>query len=398
MAAAFVATTLPFRADAAPASRIIVSSTLNHGLLVLDAETLAFTQPLLPSRGTSPVRMDVATLFGHRYLFTANHGIAGSLGIFDLSGDVILEAPQSPIPTGGFGSVGIDVGMLSEDMAGIAVTNTWFALGGCGMPNGSVSLFEVYVRQGQVIFFPVPYLNDLQGAIPYAVAIDDNRGAMYVSTNCGNEVEIFDLEADYPPAATPITCYSCAPGTSTRVPIGNGPDATLFDPGRDRSYTVNIGGDSLSVIDGASRKVVTTVPLPNAGPIDATLATSAGGQDWILTSNGQDDTFSIVSRDIIEDCVAANAASCPEAEVARIDAGVDGGAPEGVTYDARSGRAFIVNKSPLGSPSLSAVQVDESGLVPTGTFVRAVPLPAVDPALPVPSIIAFDVVVDDRGA
>jgi YVTN family beta-propeller protein len=372
---------------AASNSRVIVSSTLNHGLLVLDAQTLEFTQPLLPSRGTSPVRMDVHKFGTRNFLFTANHGIAGSMGVFDLSGDLVLETPASPYPTGGFGSVGIDVSKHGV----VAVTNTWFALGGCSMPNGSVTVFDTETTNG-VMAALVRRPLDVQAAIPYAVAIDDDDDSLFVATNCGDAVEVFDPTWVQ---AGPTRARIGHERTAT-VPVGDGPDATLYDQERDLVYVVNIGGDSLSVIDSDTRTVVTTVAMPNSGPIDAALATSASGADWVLTGNGQDDTFSILDRDVLAACGAAMQATCPEALVARIDAGVDGGAPEGITHDPVTNRVFVVNKSPLMGPSLSAIQLTEGPEGVTGSVVGVVPLPAADPALPVPAIIAFDAVVDVR--
>lgn len=363
-------------------SRVIVSSTLNHGLLVLDAASLEFTQPLLPSRGTSPVRLEVAEVEGTDVLFTANHGIAGSVGIFDLSGDLVLENPASPVPTGGFGAVGID---HAGDT--LAVTNTWFALGGCSMPKGSLTIYETSLAGTQIALTPKGH-HELQGAIPYSAAVDDN-GDVYASSNCSASLEVY---GDAALVGAPVAWTE----RKASIQIGNGPDTTLIDPDRDRSYTVNISGNSLSVVDTDSRSLTTTVPLPGAGPIDAALATSKGGEDWIVTANGRDDTFSIISRDAIETCIAASSATCPAAQIARIPAGVAGGAPEGITYDPVSGRVFVVNKYPLGSPSLSAIQIDESASTPTGTLAGVVALPAADPLLPVPAIIAFDAVVDIR--
>lgn len=380
--------------EPAPASRIIVSTTLNHGLITLDAQTLQPTQPTILSRGTSPVRLWVDEFDGRRYLFSANHGVAGSVGIFTLDGNLILESPASPIPSGGLGAVGIASARVQVPGVGprdiLAVTNTVFALGGCGMPAGRLGVYDATDLELGVLApigsFP------LDAAIPYAVAVDGSRSAIYTASNCGNHLQVHDLVLDPAlPAGERITARPAG-----IIPLPNGPDATLVDPGRGRSYTVSIGGNALSVVDTATRAVTTSVPLPNAGPIDATLATSSAGSDWVITGNGRDDSFSIIDREIIESCIAASAAACPQAQVARIPAGVAGGAPEGIAYDRRSGRVFIVNKSPLGAPSLSVIQISEDGPI-SGTFVGKVPLGAISQDLPAPAVIAFDVVVDDRG-
>ncbi|MFP5224006.1 MAG: hypothetical protein ACLGH3_00365 [Actinomycetota bacterium] len=395
LASALVAASLPSMLPAGAgedqaSSRIIVSSTLNHQLIVLDAQTLQPTQPNIPTRGTSPVRLWVDEFDGERYLFSANHGITGSVGIYDLDGDIILESPASPIPSGGLGAVGIAAARVDVPEVGerdiLAVTNAVFALGGCGMPAGRLGVYDATNLELGVLAPIGSY--PLEAAIPYAVAVDGGTASLYTASNCGDHLQVHDLTGD---ADTGLVSVEAA-GT---IPLGDGPDATLVDAVRERSYTVNIGGNSLSVVDTATRTVATTVALPGAGPIDAVLATSKGGRDWILTSNGRDDTFSIIDRDAIEACIQASALACSEAQVARISAGVPGGAPEGISYDPVSGRVFVVNKSPLGSPSLSAIEIDETGPI-TGTFVGKVPLGAIDQAVPVPAIIAFDVVVDQR--
>jgi YVTN family beta-propeller protein len=381
---------LPAGADEPLSSRIIVSSPLNHQLIVLDAQTLAPTQANIASRGTSPVRLWVDEFDGERYLFSANHGIAGSVGIFDLDGDIILESPASPIPSGGLGAVGIAAARVDIPELGerdiLAVTNTVFALGGCSMPAGRLGVYDATNLELGVLAPIGSY--ELDAAIPYAVAVDGGTASLYTASNCGGHLQVHDLTGD---ATTGVVSVEPA-GT---IDLPNGPDATLVDPARERSYTVNIGGNSLSVVDTATRTVLTTVPLPGAGPIDASLATSQGGSDWIVTANGRDDTFSIIDRDAIEACIQNSDMACPSAQVARISAGVPGGAPEGISYDPVSGRVFVVNKSPLGAPSLSAIQINEDGPI-TGTFVAKVPLGAVDQAVPVPAIIAFDVVTDQR--
>lgn len=365
-------------------SRVFVSATLNDGIFVIDAESLEITQPLLPSRGSGPVRIDVESFDGHPYLFTANHGVASSVGVFDLAGDIVLETPASPFPTGGFGAVAIDVAHTGR----MAVTNTWFALGGCSMPAGSVSVYRIEGAAGAI----APVLEgsySVRSPIPWGTAVDTRRDGVIVSTNCGDELEFFDS------GFSPVTETPTHTRTG-QLKIGSRPDGTLYDEGRDRSYTVNIGSHSLTVVDAETRTIVTTVPLPaGSGPIDAALASSYSGADWILTSNGGKDTFSIIDRNVIETCVEASATSCPSAVVNTISAFVPGGAPEGISYDPVSNRVFVVNKT-IGAPKLSAIQLTESGGTVTGTLAGIVDIPAAHPDIPVPAVIAFDAAVQVR--
>ena len=88
-------------------SRVIVSTTLDSTLAIFDADSLAELQSPLPSKGGGPVRLWVQNFDGRDYLFAANHGaVLGSVGVFDLSGEQVMELPLSPFAARA-GSVGI---------------------------------------------------------------------------------------------------------------------------------------------------------------------------------------------------------------------------------------------------------------------------------------------------
>lgn len=387
---------------AAPPSRLIVSSTLNGTLHVFDAQTLAETQPPLPGKGTSPVRLWVQRFDGKSYLFSANHGVQGSVGVFDLDGDVVTELPLSPFPSGGQGSVGVVAGYVGRITAQptpvVFVTDTVQALGGCGLPEGSVSAFDASLLSTVGVlrrFASAPS----GGVIPYAVAFDGERGDVLVSNNCDDNLVQFTVGAsgvgvDGPrPVTWDFTLARTGAGATA-----DGPDAVLFDPVFHLTYVANIGGDGVSVFgrglgaDGTA--AATVVALPNAGPIDATLADSPSGARWLVTSNGQDDTVSLIDRAAIAQCVVDHVSAC-DAEVATIYAGVQGGAPEGVAYDPATNRVFVVNKT-LGEPALSVIQLTESAAGVTGAHTATIPLNALGGGTPLPDIIAFDVVVQTR--
>ncbi|HVL33763.1 MAG TPA: hypothetical protein VM600_09325, partial [Actinomycetota bacterium] len=330
------------------------------------------------------------------YLFAANHGAPlGSLGIFDLSAPLVLELPISPVPAG-LGSVGVVAGDVKFGRGThpfVAVTNTTHALGGCGMPKGTVTIYDA----GMLPTLPPQEIDtvELSGGIPYAVALDGARGRFLASSYCGNTLEsigVTGVICDFPPQNA--LCPRFAARYRGARATGAGPDATVFDQARGLNYTVNITGSSVSVHDSSTPEMLTTVPLANnARPIDATLADGPGGRQWLITSNGGNDSVSIVDRDVIEVCVADARATCPEAEVAQIKTKVPGGSPEGVAYDPATDRVFVVNKG-LFAPSLSVIQVavGDDGTV-TGEDIRRIPLGAVGTSTPVPAVIAFDVVV-----
>lgn len=372
---------------AAPAgSRVIVSLTLNSTLQFFDASSLEQTQPPLVSKGTSPVRLWVDTFGGETYLFSANHGVEGSVGVFDLDGALVTELPASPFPARA-GTVGIVAGPAGPTAVPMVfATNTWQALGGCGLPKGSVTAYDASLLTTAGILVEAGTV-DVSGAIPYAVALDEANGRAFVSTNCGNSIDSIDATGAGLASAEPISVAN----TQTRTSAA-GPDATLFDQARGLLYTTNIGGNALSVNNGSAPGALTVVPLTGTGPIDATFAETPGGRALVITSNGKNDTVSLIDRAIIDACITASLASCPQAEVARIPTAVPGGAPEGVAYDAATNRIFVVNKG-IGKPSLSVIQLTETGSSITGVDFRQLPLQSLGAGTPLPGIIAFDVVV-----
>lgn len=371
-------------------SRVIVSNTLNGTLQFFDSGTLTESQPPLPSRGTSPGRLWVQRFEDQTFLFSANHGIEGSIGLFDLNGDLVTEFPTSPYPAGP-GTVGIAAGSMrvgSRTLPMVFATNTTFALGGCGMPNGTLTAYELL--SGSAVMRQAGPTIELSGPIPYAVAVDPARGQAYASSNCSDTLDTITAVTRDLTLPTGTLSVPEVERTETRA-TGAGPDAVIFDPDDDLIYVTNISGSSVSVFDAATPGARTTVPMPGARPIDANLADSPSGARWLVTSNGGNDSIGLVDRDIAAACAAAAQALCPEAYVLKVATGVAGGQPEGIDYDPATNRVFTVNKN-IGSPSLSVIQISESGGL-SGTPIARLPLGALGSGAPIPALIAFDVVV-----
>jgi len=380
---------LPVARAAEPGSRVIVSTTLNDTVQFFDASTLQQTQPPLPGKGLGPVRLWVQGFDGRDYLFAANHGVAnGSVGVFDLSGDLVTELPLSPFPARA-GSVGVVAGEVQVDGQArpmVFVTNTTFALGGCDMPIGSLTAYDASMLGSAGLLIETNTV-ELSGSIPYAVALADGTDRVFASSNCGDKLDTIQIG--------PGGVMGMQASLTASRATGAGPDGTIWDPARALNYTVNIGGDSLSVHDLDSPEPVTTVPLPGgAGPIDIALADSPSGASWVISANGGDDTVSVIDRDAIAACVAASVVECSEAYAATLSVSFDGGAPEGVAYDPATNRIFVVEK-PIGNPHLTVIQVVEEPAL-TGSIVAHIPLRALGADTPVPSLIAFDVVVQPR--
>lgn len=389
--ALLLVTTGPVQA-ATPGNRVIVSNTLNGTLQFFDASTLTEPQVPLPVKGTSPVRLYIERLGGQSILFSANHGVEGSIGLYDLEGDLVTEMAASPYPTGP-GTVGIAAGSMRDGPWGAAMvfaTNTTFALGGCSMPTGTLTAYHVGPFGAATTMRPVGSVT-LSGPIPYAVAVDPEAGRAYASSNCANALDTIDVSINPVEVADAATVLVPSISKTGTRPTPAGPDAVVFDPSTGLLFVTNITASSVSVFNGTSPTALTTIPMPGARPIDANLANSRSGKRWLVTSNGGNDSIGLVDRSIAASCAAALLASCPAAYVLQVPTGVAGGAPEGIDYDPATNRVFTVNKN-IGSPSLSVIQISESPAL-SGASIAVLPLGALGASAPVPALIAFDVVV-----
>lgn len=382
----------------AESSRVIVSTTLNDTLQFFDADSLEELQPPLPSKGGGPVRLWVQEFDGRPFLFAANHGAAlGSVGVFDLSADLVTELPLSPFPARS-GSVGIAAGHLKTGIVKrnhmVFVTNTFFALGGCGLPRGSVTAYDANRIASDGILIEAGTV-ELSGAIPFAVAVNEDEALAFATSNCSDTLDTIEVSEESVLGIESQVISRLVVEKGVARATGEGPDAALVDSVRRRIYVTNIDGHSLSVFGTKSPTALTTVPLPGAGPIDANLADGPAGHAWLVTSNGADDSVSLVDRDVVEACIASAKVSCPDAEILRVFTAVAGGAPEGVDYDPATNRIFVVNKT--FPPSLSVIQLGEgSGGTIVGVDVAQIPLGALGASVPLPALIAFDVVVQTR--
>jgi len=379
-------------------SRVIVSTTLDSTLAIFDADSLAELQSPLPSKGGGPVRLWVQNFDGRDYLFAANHGaVLGSVGVFDLSGEQVMELPLSPFAARA-GSVGIAAGELSvgaTQVPTVFVTNTQSAAAavaglGCSLPNGSVTAYDASVLSTVGLLQEIGTV-DVSAPIPYAVSVDPAGARAFASTNCGDTLDTLAVTGSGADGSSLVLTR-----TATRS-TGASPDGTIYDGAWGLNYTANIGGDSLSVHDAQSPDALLTVDLAGAGPIDVTLGDSPGGHHWVITANGSDDSVSLIDRDRIAECIYGVPPTCLAPEVVRIPTAVAGGAPEGVAYDPATNRIFVVNKFPLGSPSLSVIQITEpADGPPSGVDIGEIPLAALGAGTPLPAFIAFDVVVQAR--
>ena len=141
----------------------------------------------------------------------------------------------------------------------------------------------------------------------HGVAIDEANHRAYASSGRSGTVLVFDTQT-LQPVGTPI-------------PVGDRPDAIVFEPVTKRVFAFNAGSNNVSIIDTATAKVVATTPLdgnPEFGAADGQ------GHMWANVES---------SSEIVE----INAA---DGKIMGTYPLAPGQEPTGLAYDAKSGRLY----------------------------------------------------------
>jgi YVTN family beta-propeller protein len=137
------------------------------------------------------------------------------------------------------------------------------------LPVGSKDFVETDARRGRAFFISYEdaaltmldaagniHREDLGLSHPWGLAIDQERGIVYV-TEIGKDTLVAYHEND---------------GKTETVPTGSMPDAVAVDEAANKVYVANYEADSVTIIDGATMKPLTTVAvghLPQALAVDS---------------------------------------------------------------------------------------------------------------------------------
>jgi DNA-binding beta-propeller fold protein YncE len=126
--------------------------------------------------------------------------------------------------------------------------------------------------------------NSVSGKIPntpgvHGIALAQEEGRGFVSNGQASTVTIFDLKTL---------------ATISQAPTGKKPDAIVYDPSTRRVFAMNGGGDSSTVIDALSGKVVGTIAL-GGGP---EFAVADGSGNVFVNLEDQSEALRIDARDM----------------------------------------------------------------------------------------------------
>lgn len=152
---------------------------------------------------------------------------------------------------------------------------------------------------------PVGQIDGVTGA--HGVAIDGANHCAYVTSGRSNSVVVFNTQTLQPIGAP--------------IPVGQYPDAIVFEPVTKRVFAFNAGSNNVSIIDSASAKVVATTTLdgnPEFGVADGQ------GHMWVNVESSS----KIVEINAADGKIMGTFSLAPGEE------------PTGLAYDAKNARLF----------------------------------------------------------
>ena len=177
----------------------------------------------------------------------------------------------------------------------------------------------------------------------HGIALDPKSGHGFTSNGRANTVTIFNLK----------TLAKVA-----EVAVGTSPDCIIFDPATERVFTFNGGSNDATAIDGATGKVIGTIPLP--------------GRPEYAVADGKGHVYNN-----IEDKSEVASINAKTLKVENVWPIAPGDGPSGIAMDLKSRRIFSV----CGNQKMTVLDADTGKLVSTLAIGNGPDASAFDPAL-----------------
>jgi YVTN family beta-propeller protein len=281
-----------------------------------------------PDGRTSPIRVGrqpnaIAIDPSLNRIYVVNAG-SGNVSVIDGSRDVVFATvPTDARPY----AIGIDT-LLHHAY----VTNTFSdkvtVIDGATnsakqLPVGSKDFVETDARRHRAFFIsyedPSLTIVDADGnarreklglSHPWGLAVDERRGIIYI-TEIGKDT---------------LVAYHEESGRTETAPTGSMPDAIAVDEVADRIYVANYAGDSVTVLDGATLKLIATF---GAGHHPQALVVDSK-RHRVFVANTHSNSLTVIN-------------GAGERVLATVDGGTN---PYAVAVDAESGAAYVANYGP----------------------------------------------------
>ena len=238
---------------------------------------------------------------------------------------VIPEVACNASTQSGCTSTTITAG-LGDGPAGIAVNPTGDTIYVANKGSGTVSVLSGTL--GTV----VATVTLGTGTDPVGVSVDSATGDVYVTDSGTAAVSV--IAGSTCNATTQSGCTTIPP----TIAVGSGPEGVVVNPTTDTIYVANNGSNSLSVIDGSTGTVSTTVTTNmEVAPIGVALSPS-GGQ---ILVTGTDPNVFLSNHASGDPTVAVVSASTDKVTTFL----ATGQGPEGIAVDPSSQYAFIADST-----------------------------------------------------
>ena len=177
----------------------------------------------------------------------------------------------------------------------------------------------------------------------HGIALDPKSGHGFTSNGRANTVTLFNLK----------TLAKVA-----EVAVGTSPDCIIFDPATERVFTFNGGSNDATAIDGATGKVIGTIPLP--------------GRSEYAVADGKGHVYNN-----IEDKSEVASINAKTLKVENVWPLAPGDGPSGIAMDPKSRRIFSV----CSNQKMTVLDADTGKLVSTLAIGNGPDASAFDPAL-----------------
>lgn len=252
---------------------LYAANRISNDVSVIDLETGQEAKRLLAGRGASYLALSPD---GSRVYCTHIYPRLGvfrtppesEITVIDTQQQVVVGREPLPSVAGVFhvaiskdGRLGIAAQMRPKNLIPLAHVEHGWVIG------NSLSIFGEDV--GDLVQIPIDEL-DRYYTPPFGVVITPDKSAAYISTTGSDSVTVVDVGKlvtfirSVPPEARRALANDLSASAnyvSARIPVGHSPKGLALSPDGKRLYVANRTDDTISVVDTAARKVVSTISL-----------------------------------------------------------------------------------------------------------------------------------------
>jgi YVTN family beta-propeller protein len=259
---------------------LFVANRISNDVSVVDLATGLEAKRLLAGRGASYLALspDGSRIYcTHIYpkIGKFRAPLESEITVIDAARQIVADRYPLHNAAGVFhvavstdGRLGMAAQMRPKNLVPLAHVEHGWVIG------NSISLFGEDI--GEVVQIPVDEL-DRYYTPPFAIALAADKSVAYVSTTGSDSVTVIDIRSllalirDLSPAERRALANDLSASANyvvARIPVGHGPKGLALSADGKRLYVANRTGDTISVVDTASRRVVSELSLdaPAATP------------------------------------------------------------------------------------------------------------------------------------